>query len=368
MSGGAWGRSKRLLRRMQRGALGAVDSLARPDRPLWPDRGDMTEISGQDSDANGALDRVIYVCSSELDHGKLICDDAGPGYAESMNLNWATAKTVFEGPVPADAVLILCNRLSPSELTNIVEIKTSRPDMRLIAKIVDPWASAFGMRVQLGQLAGLPNTAFLSVYEPKEAAREFLDEVDPIRWRVVPYPYLPWREVTRPLGGRDRKAVLTGSMDAAVYPLRTALRDLRARDRLVRTRLDVLKHPGYADLGARHSHRRIGSAFIDYLSGYQLMFLCGTRAHIELMKYLECAYAGCAPFGRAPTSFTQEQADLVLSVSPDTIRDDVLQVFDTDVADLESRADRYRKVMRETRSQGVARAALADLVQSSLGT
>lgn len=56
---------------------------------------------GEESDTKASLDRVLHVCSDELDHRKLICDDAGPGYVESMSLKWTTVRRVFEG---ADSV------------------------------------------------------------------------------------------------------------------------------------------------------------------------------------------------------------------------------------------------------------------------
>jgi hypothetical protein len=328
---------------------------------------DVVYPSAEDThpEARGTLDRLVYVCSSELDHRKLICDDAGPGYAQSLGVRWGFVTNVLEAEVASAAVLLICNRLRPSELARVVEFKRTRPKLALIAKLVDPRASSFHSREQLWDLSQFPHTAFLSVYEPKEAVREFLQDVDENRWAVVPYPYLPWREVGGPLVDRKGKAVLTGSMDAAVYPLRTGVRDLRANDRAIRRQLDLLKHPGYADLGARLSHRRIGAAFIEYLSEYQMMFLCGTRADVELMKYLECAYAGCAPFGTASSSFAPDLADLVLKVSPDYLKGDLAKVLETEVGELQRRASRYREIMRETRSRATVRAALTQLISSA---
>jgi len=338
------------------------DKPAASTARAWP----ADEFEPRGSAADRILDQAVYLHSGRLDPETLICDDAGPGYGSTMALPTGDVGQL-EHHADAGRMVILCNRLTADEWRHVIDVKRRRPELPIVAKIVDPYypkRSVFGF---LAELAGMEHTAFLSVYEPREAVRDFLEELDPAgrRWLVLPYPYLPNREVEHSWASRRNQVILTGAMSADVYPLRTALRDRRRTSIALRRKVALLPHPGYPDIGQRRKHGIVGRAFVEELARFRHMFLCPTRAGVELLKYIECAYAGCVPVGIPPASFDRSLTELFVITDPERMDASVAEAVDLSVGEAEARAAAYRRAIRAARSRTEIRERLAEFLVST---
>jgi hypothetical protein len=292
---------------------------------------------------------MIYLLSSELDYRGLICDDAGPGYA--ANLGWTPV--FLREWQRQDEIVVVDNRITKNECELLERLISDRVGFRFVFKIVDPcyessrWTSWY--YDFLKRVSGNARVAFLSVYEPAEWVMDLSRQVGRRRLCVLPYPYSDAREL--PDSGKPRipKALISGARLASIYPFRERMYRAYANSSTFREATELLEHPGYPDIGRPLTHRRIGNDYIRHLSTYEWMLLCPSRAKLEFMKYLECAYAGCAPTGESPNGL------------PDVAKSCFLKVptglgwkfrFRAAVQDEESRerAALYRKTMREARS------------------
>ncbi|RRN77724.1 hypothetical protein EIM50_18160 [Pseudoxanthomonas sp. SGD-10] len=247
-----------------------------------------------------------YLISSELQYDKLICNDAGPQYAASMRWHWETI-----GPdtnLISNMTYIIDNRLSINECEIAGRLITQYENKPFLIKVVDPYFENINHQfyIWMSKMLEKKNVFLLSVYEPKEIIR-FLRNLHPNKLIYIPYPYDPGKELNLDnLKGRKNKVIISGSINKDVYPLRTAIWK-NSRRSISRFFFQVLKHPGYPDIHKREfEHNLIGNSYIAFLSNFKAMFLCGTRVKIELLKYHECAYAGCLPIGEAPDCFPTE--------------------------------------------------------------
>jgi hypothetical protein len=181
------------------------------------------------------------------------------------------------------------------------------PKINFIVKIVDP---LFEHRHHyyyewLLEVIKNKNVRLLTVYEPKEFTAHISSlSVNPAIY--IPYPYLEDQELPLyDLAQRKNKIIISGALNRDIYPIRAGIwqKSRRSPSRLF---YDVLRHPGYSELGKEDRlHKYIGREYIKYLSKYKFMLVCGSRCKIELLKFHECAYSGCLPVGEAPSSLLE---------------------------------------------------------------
>jgi hypothetical protein len=290
-----------------------------------------------------------YIISSKINYTKLICDDAGPSYAK--NFGWESV------PISQwdtdDNVVIVDNRITSEECDHLKKIIDSKSECKFVFKIVDPlydsaiwtnWYYDF-----LRQIAKNEKVAFLSVYQPAEWVSDLAKYVGGDRVYVLPYPYIKSKEISGlELSNRRNKIILTGARHKDIYPLRERMWKARKLSPVFRFICDGLEHPGYSDLGDNVSTGVIGKNYINLISNYRWMFLCPSRVQIELMKYLECAYAGCAPVGGIPYGLPKEAKDAFVQF-PSGLGWTIKLAHLISSEDSERRSYLYRTVMRNLR-------------------
>ena len=243
--------------------------------------GEATSDAGHEPSCGGGtaveatLSGAVYLHSGRIRFDQLVCDDAGPGYAAMLGLQ-ADVIGSLQSHAADGRIVMACNRLAPDEWRFLVDYKRRHPETPLVAKLVDPCYPKKSLYQHLEALAECEGTAFVSVYEPAEVVADFFDLLRAAGrpCGVVPYPYLPSRQLDAGQAGRRNRVILTGSMDRSIYPLRTALRDRRRRSLALRRAVDVLPHAGYPDIGERPRHDLTHAAFVGELSRYRAVFLC----------------------------------------------------------------------------------------------
>ena len=256
----------------------------------------------------------MYLVSAALDYSKLICSDAGPNYAISMKWNWDYLNKDYR--YEDDVVYVIDNRISEEECYYLKEAILSSK-ATFVLKIVDPnyeWGDQYYYQWLFLTLS-FSNVYLLSVYEPKELTL-VLTKLYPCKLIYLPYPYDSAKEVPlKDLAKRKNKIIISGSTHM-FYPLRNLIIKKIKRVFVRRIFYSVLKHPGYPDTNEKgnFTHSIIGKNYIDFLSKYKVMFVCPARSKIELLKFHECAYAGCLPTGAPPDSFPQEIKDLFVNI------------------------------------------------------
>jgi hypothetical protein len=312
--------------------------------------------------------RLRFVTGNDAKLADLICRDAGPEYAKSLDLPFSNVESLRANDLSPDAVLI-DNTLNDDE-TAIVRAFIERGTSPVMLKVVDPYwcrgnsgkhKSAYSAMVE--SHGHLPNVAILSPYEPSEWLKMVVDRSKP-KLLVLPYPYVVAAEqsLTREsFKARVDRAILTGALSARKYPRRAMVYRLRFLLPSYRKHFDVLKHPGYRNLGEGLSHKLIFDDFVTFISGYKYFFVDPSRANLEFLKYTECAYAGCVPVGTAAASLPETAQSLVMDVH------DFLQArkgAGSDAADFET-ALQYRTVMSKARNAEELRARLGTFLQSN---
>ena len=118
----------------------------------------------------------------------------------------------------------------------------------------------------------------------------------------APFPYEPDREIRVPIAERSRRVFLSGARHRRVYPLREGLYRRVAWNPWARRLVDRLAHPGYPDTGRQARHDVVRERYVERAAASTHFFLDPSRYRVELMKYLECAYAGCVPIGDLPST------------------------------------------------------------------
>src|SRR5271157_5103329 len=300
----------------------------------------------------------------------LICRDAGPAYAKSLQLPCSGVEFLRRHASTRETVII-DNTLSNGEVGAVQEF-IERQHTPVLLKSGDPYwvrgnygkhKSAYSALVETH--CSLPNVAILSPYEPSEWLKMVMEKFHP-KLLVLPYPYLV--EAERPLdlpsfGARQDRAILTGALSGRKYPRRAMVHRLRYLLPWYRRNFDRLVHPGYPNLGESRRHNLIFDDFVKFISGYKYFFVDPSRANLEFLKYTECAYAGCLPVGAPAASLPAAAQRLILATSQ------FLKSMREPAASRNRRhfesAREYRAIMSKSRNSAEMRARLQAFVQSS---
>lgn len=251
-----------------------------------------------------------FIVSDQFDYTQGAGADAGPRYAESLGLAWSGASSLQDSDDSTH--LVIDHTLSASEIET-VRTTIEQQSVPVLLRIADPcWSratrpptqSAFVKLVE--DYCERPNVGLLSMHEPREWLEELLVQKRP-KLLVLPYPYSP--DAEQPLkvgqfGTRRDKAILAGPRTRRKYPERAKLYWRRFLSMRYRKHFDVLDPPETAQNGD----------LVRALAGYKYCFLDPSRADLEIMKFTECAYAGCVPLGIPASSLPREARELFLDV------------------------------------------------------
>jgi hypothetical protein len=264
--------------------------------------------------------QLCFIVSDHFDYSKKISRDTGPLYAESLGVAWSGISSMQN--VDAGTHLIIDNTVSISEIETVRAI-IEQQSTPVLLKVGDPrWSRATKAPTQtpfvklIEAYCDRPHVGVLSMHEPREWLEELVVQKRP-KLLVLPYPYS--LELEQPLregqfGTRLDKAILSGIRDFQNHPARAKIYWRRFISGTYRKRFDVLEPPGSADAGEALRHSHVRDEFVRYLARYKYCFLDPSRADLEVLKYTECAYAGCVPLGTPASSLPSEARELFLDV------------------------------------------------------
>jgi hypothetical protein len=254
--------------------------------------------------------RVAYFISGSFDYNLVIWPGVGKPFAEA--LAWEALSLAQMAEADFD-VAVIDARFQVADIPYI-EGYLSRPVARrrpVFFNTVDPedpLRENPALRYAFGQ-ANRSGVHYATTYEPAGPLLEFFGSLSTSVLAPLPFPYDTRREIDVPMQGRERKVLLTGEQWRRVYPLRHKALKTWKWNPFGRLAMDVLRHPGYPDAGAKPRHNITHDKFVAKLSGYTHAFMCPSVFDVELMKYVECAYAGCVPIGTAPRSISKDVRD-----------------------------------------------------------
>lgn len=305
-----------------------------------------------------------YLISNEFNYSKLISRDTGPFYAQDMG--WETEK-INNAEIKNQNIYIIDNRITPQECLKIQATITKNKHTRFFFTLIDPyveWQKENYYTKTILKMKNSTNVFFLSKYGPKEIVKELDDLTCNKKMAVLPYPFKANLSVPIDLKNRQKKIFISGNMHKKIYPLRYQLLLHKKWNPFLQSKLVYLKHPGYADIGEKQKHSIVGDNFITYCSHFIFMLCCPSRCDLEFLKYSECAYAGCVPVGRAPSTFDKDLRDCVLELDTKNLFKSISGIFKISLNELEDRARVFRDLMEKKRNPAALHKKFLEMLDS----
>jgi len=251
--------------------------------------------------------KKVLILSNHFDYDRMITYDAGPGYARGMEWESAYLRDLDH---QGDAITIIDNRLTEEECFQMEAAILHQQHRCFVLKIVDPYreeCSSHWYYKFLFRVGALPNVLFLSPYQPTELVHDLDEMTSRRKLIVIPYPFQERFAIQPSMAHRRHQIIFSGNDGRNLYPERVKFLRRVRRHPLLRWTTQVLRHPGYPDVGHTPVHHLIGPRYIQHLSQFRFMFLSPSRCGLEFLKYSECAYARCVPVGVPPNSFSINQ-------------------------------------------------------------
>lgn len=290
----------------------------------------------------------VYLLSGAFDYQRLICTDAGPGYASDLGL---TAKRWTGEALDPGTTWIVDPWMSEEELAVLERQAEERPDLRLVYRIIDSYPETELAKPIIPaalRQAARAQTRVLFAYVPRELTLLVQQAFRGDRSFVSPYPYVAAEEQAAG-GPRQRKVLISGSPNPTLYPLRRFVRHKRGRSLAWRRLSEDLQHPGYDRSKPTRQNGRIGADYLAHLTGFAMMFVCGGRNRHEFLKFRECAYAGCCPVGEAPLGFPATATEALLPITLRSWKQDLARLRAIGAEELTQRATAYRRALSAER-------------------
>jgi hypothetical protein len=318
--------------------------MARADHPTF-----FSQSVPQTFLCSSEIERIIYIVSGVLDYSLLICPDAGPAYAQSFGWRYDTVDKI-RSYLNDQFVLFIDTRLNEEEYENLYECISANPDTEFVLTVTDP---CFEQCIDkplyklLFRCVEMKNVRFLSRYQPTELIEFLYNLVGENRLLTLNFPYVLHREIESNKK-RKHRIVLSGALGKTMYPERYQFWRIVTRS-VWRLKVDVLSHPGYPDVGMTLSHQIFDDSYIQYLAKYSFMFIGPSRCDLELLKYTECAYAGCVPVGKSPKTFDSNLDKYVQKIDFHHISRSLLRIFSIPNSELQDIAKCYREEIKKQR-------------------
>ena len=297
----------------------------------------------------GIVLRVIYFHSDTHPYDKAIYPGVGPAFARPLGWEARPISGMDGGDFDTGVV---DNRLEQADVARLrryleYPAKCRRPIFFRISDPDMPDTANPNVRF-IFDCADLPGVHYATTYDPEGPFLAFTRRLKASGVARLPFAYDSSREIDAPLRGRSRRLFLSGANSRELYPVRYALRRRRRWSPLLRHLIHDLEHPGYPEQGKPQRHDITHDRFVALAARFTHFLLCGTRFNVELMKYVECAYAGSVPVGVPANSLS---AAAKRCFRPYTVRSrDLVSDLREPILGLEERAAAYRDAMRELRS------------------
>lgn len=293
--------------------------------------------------------KIVYFVSSTHPYERAIYPGVGPSFANA--LGWPVAKLNDIASIQFD-VGIIDNRLEVGDVRDLQDFLTVSYDRRspVFFRVSDPdmpRAKNQNIRFIFDQ-ANRPGVHYVSAYQPEGALLEFSRTLRSSRLIELPYPYDPSRELEIDFASRIRGVFVSGAASKRIYPLRHRIRSQRHWNPFLRRRVFDLPHPGYPEQLEQPRHMITHDRYVRLASCFTHFFLCPSIYQIELMKFVECAYAGCVPIGLPAKSILPFVSACFSNYSGRPFS--TFSNLRLALIDLQQRALEYRSVMRKIRS------------------
>lgn len=295
---------------------------------------------------------LVYVGSTK----SLICRDGNVGYANSMDLEFKSYEYLSTNPSHV-IIDISAGWTDEVGLRYITSYITNHEGIIFI-RLVDQF------KHQLGSLAYSQLLYLYDKYKYKMSiigtyhADYYGMKVD----LVLPYPYLEEESIENNWSDRINDPVLTGANIRDIYPMRCKLFDMIGES----SHLIRLKHPGYS--GKHWNDAIIGEDFIKFLSNHKFMICTTCNEEYELLKYIECAEAGCVCVGQVPKGLKGTKAEDLIIKIPDEVTESA-KLFDEWTQDYlmkvdESYAHDYKDFIKGARNKVLLRSKLDEFTRT----
>jgi hypothetical protein len=309
--------------------------------------------------------RIVYFVSPKFRYETVLYSGVGPRFAQSFGWPIEPISSIMD--VTCDAGLI-DGRLTDEDMGQIDAFlaSSSKRTFPIFFRLADPEMPTYegtGVKYVLRQ-KDLPGVHYFSIYDPEGPLLDFVRSLRRSRVVRLPYPYDASKQIDRNFALRKRRVFLSGAQSRELYPLRRALQRKRRWNPLARLAVSELRHSGYPDIGERQRHAIVHDRYIEHAAGFTHFFLCPSRYRVELMKYVECGYAGCVPIGEPPTSLVDHVRHCFLSYSGRTM--ELLKAISTGRPEMTEMAAEYRRVMRAIRDPSKLIALLEEQIRAIL--
>lgn len=305
---------------------------------------------------------IIHVGSDK----QLICRDGNKQWSDSMDLKFIDYLEFITLEFSSDKVFIIDvsvgwtdDLLTISLTSKISELikKKNKIYIRLVDQFKYQWYSRIYEWV-----TGLCEVYMIKIIKTYDCDYNGLDHLV-----ILPYPYLNEDEFTisDDCEEREKNLFLSGADISDIYPTRCKLYDL-SEDFLIKT----LRHPGYS--GNHWSKGKIGYEYLKELHNH--WFMACTTTHpdkYDLLKYVECAEAGCVCVGEVPKMLEGTEAEKWIIKIPDWSLKGIgifYEWFNNTLKDLdvELYASEYRRCIKEIRDKEKIKRLLLDSINSDL--
>ena len=301
--------------------------------------------------------------SNHYNYYKMICDDAGPGYAASRN--WAT--THIRTDLPIDKILIVDNRISAKDFTLLNKIIDLNYHT-IIFRVGDGMEEAKD-NVNIQYLLSLKpdkNLFFYSTYSEDYVQYLLKQKHGNEKVFTIPYAYNKDKERDIDFVNRKKQILVSGSLASDAYPLRWYFHINTYHKLWAYGKVKYLKHPGYPDVGQKLQHSVIGKNYLDYLTQFKFMLVTPNKIDYELLKFRECAYAGCCFVGDLAGSINISKELLPGLISLDRpIKDQVNFLMKLNDNEILKSINDYRKWFHINRDVKILNVSLLERINAS---
>jgi hypothetical protein len=242
--------------------------------------------------------QVGYLLSSSFPCQHLLAPDAGPAIADEYD--WKCCTLGASNISSFDVLVIDSRHHDRKELIKLASVIAEHPASCIFLRVVDP--SIFHKSDYWYQfcreMLDHRRVHFLTPYEPTGLFSYWLSQARHQTFIYAPFTYDRNCEELLNHETRLKLIAVSGNQRLDLYPKRTLVHKF-CKIPLSKYFLKIfrLQHPGYPEKAGPPSHQFIGSSYIRWLARHVSAFVDSLIYRVELLKYSEIAYAGCAPVG-----------------------------------------------------------------------
>lgn len=292
--------------------------------------------------------RITYFISSSFPYDTVIYPGVGPRFAAALGLPSEPIGAI--GQANCDAGII-DGRLTAEDLQQLDAFLAgwSPGKFPIFFRISDPLMPTYQGEADryIMRQKDVPGVHYVSLYDPAGPLLEFTRSLARSKVVRLPFPYDAGRKVERDFASRRRRILLSGARSRDLYPLRHAMHRRRRWNPLVRLAVSELRHPGYPESAQRLRHNLLHERYVEHAAGFTHFFLGPSRFRVELMKFVECAYAGCVPIGVPANSLKEHVRHCFWNTSGKTR--ELWKALRVDRQEMFEMASEYRRTMQRLR-------------------